>query len=92
MIMPPFDDRCRDERHSPVNGVNRDHIETLAFVAGQLPEIGAQKIGECRRRVDSFIPSSKWLRRRALDDCRPHNSDGQAGAEFREQRLSKTLR
>src|SRR6266496_651759 len=83
VIMPAFDDRCRNQRHSATHGVNRDHIEALAFVAGQLPEIRAQKIRECRRSVDSFIPSAKWLRGRALHDCGPHNGKGQAGAQFR---------
>src|SRR5437879_2642705 len=44
--MAPRDDRGSNERHSPADHVDGNHVETLSLVRRKLAEIRAKKIGK----------------------------------------------
>ena len=90
-LVPPFHQRRGDQGHAAAHHVHRNHVQALALVRGQLPEIGPQQIRKRRGSIDAFIPSSKRLLDGCFHDRRPHDGDGQACAARGEQRLRQAL-
>ena len=88
-VVTPLHQGCRHQGESAAHQVDRDDVQALALVGGELPEVGAQQVRQRGRRVDALVPAPKRLTDGGLHDRWSDHGNGEIlGGQ---QRFSQAL-